>query len=431
MRALWIFGLLLPAAAWPQSQPAWVQKSNQNAQLLIDLLSRYSPEDYGSSGMAGLDEQVSTASLDQSERRRRDLRAGRVELEKHLALEKDVLVKQDLEILISEVDREVVESEASERTLLPYDCAAGDIFFGIKTLLNEQVAANRRPAAVVRLRKYTGLEPGFEPYAEQLEKRFREKLATSGLLGPSKLEVEKDLQNTSTYVNGIGLLLEKYKLSGYQDAFVKLKEQLAAYDSFVRKEVLPRARADFRLPPEIYKIQLANYGIDYTPDELTRLAHDSFIKLQGEMQVLAAKVAKERRLPSADYRDVIAVLKKDQIPGDQIMPHYNARLAEIEGIIRRERLVTLPDRPAIIRLATAAETAQQAAPHMQPPPMLNNHGERGEFVLTLGTKGAEKALGSKFDAQRFHDFILSQGLLPPALMRKAVMERFVVSQSAN
>lgn len=94
MRALWIFGLLRPAAAWLQSQPAWVQKSDQNAQLLIDLLSRHLPEDYGSNGMAGLDEQVSTASLDRSERFRRDLRAGRVELEKRLALEKDVLVKQ-------------------------------------------------------------------------------------------------------------------------------------------------------------------------------------------------------------------------------------------------------------------------------------------------------------------------------------------------
>ena len=41
---------------------------------------------------------------------------------------------------------------------------------------------------------------------------------------------------------------------------------------------------------------------------------------------------------------------------------------------------------------------------------------------------AEKALGPKFDAQRFHDFILSQGLLPPDLLRKAVMEDFASKQ---
>ena len=32
------------------------------------------------------------------------------------------------------------------------------------------------------------------------------------------------------------------------------------------------------------------------------------------------------------------------------------------------------------------------------------------------------ALGPKFDVLKFHDFILSQGLLPPALLRKAVLE---------
>ena len=40
----------------------------------------------------------------------------------------------------------------------------------------------------------------------------------------------------------------------------------------------------------------------------------------------------------------------------------------------------------------------------------------------------EAALGSKFNAKKFHDFILLQGLLPPDLMRKAVLEEFVPAQ---
>jgi uncharacterized protein (DUF885 family) len=40
----------------------------------------------------------------------------------------------------------------------------------------------------------------------------------------------------------------------------------------------------------------------------------------------------------------------------------------------------------------------------------------------------EKALGPKFNQKKFHDFILAQGLLPPDLMRKAVMEDFVPAQ---
>ena len=42
----------------------------------------------------------------------------------------------------------------------------------------------------------------------------------------------------------------------------------------------------------------------------------------------------------------------------------------------------------------------------------------------------EKALGKKFDQKKFHDFILAQGLLPPDLMRKAVIEEFVPAQKS-
>jgi uncharacterized protein (DUF885 family) len=45
-------------------------------------------------------------------------------------------------------------------------------------------------------------------------------------------------------------------------------------------------------------------------------------------------------------------------------------------------------------------------------------------------KETEAALGAKFNQKKFHDFILAQGLLPPDLMRQAVMEDFVPAQNA-
>ena len=59
--------------------------------------------------------------------------------------------------------------------------------------------------------------------------------------------------------------------------------------------------------------------------------------------------------------------------------------------------MTLPDRPAIIRLATAAETAQQPAPHMKPPPFLHNTGQRGEFILPLNIPSATGGTEDKYD----------------------------------
>jgi uncharacterized protein (DUF885 family) len=65
----------------------------------------------------------------------------------------------------------------------------------------------------------------------------------------------------------------------------------------------------------------------------------------------------------------------------------------VEAIIAREKICTLPEREALIRLASDAEAAAIPAPHMQPPRMIGNTGEMGTFVLPLtmpGEGGAEK-----------------------------------------
>jgi uncharacterized protein (DUF885 family) len=40
-------------------------------------------------------------------------------------------------------------------------------------------------------------------------------------------------------------------------------------------------------------------------------------------------------------------------------------------------------------------------------------------------------LGERFDARSYHDFILSQGLLPPALLEQAVLEQYVPARLAS
>jgi uncharacterized protein (DUF885 family) len=44
---------------------------------------------------------------------------------------------------------------------------------------------------------------------------------------------------------------------------------------------------------------------------------------------------------------------------------------------------------------------------------------------------AEIALGDRFDLQAFNDFVIAQGILPPNLMKQAVMEDFIPAQKAK
>lgn len=379
-----------------RAQPAWIARSNENAQVLLKLQAKYAPEGASRQGIPGLDEQISQFPKDRREKSRADQLAAAQELKRRLAAEKDPLVAQDLEIMVKATEQGIRGAELSDKYDLPYFNVTQLVFGGLRALLDDQVPQERRKAALVRLRKYTGMEQGFEPITAQAKARTLD-WAKPGQLGPPKIQVESNLARADFFINGIGQLFEKYKIEGYQEPFAELKRQLTDYNQWVKTEILPKSRTDFRLPPEEYAFGLRQYGIDIPVEQLTAMAHKAFTEYQQEMQQIAQKIAKERGLASSDYRDVIRELKKDQLVGEAILPHYQQRLKEIEEIIRREHLVTLPNRPARIRLATPAETAQQPAPNMQPPPLLNNTGEQGTFVLPLNVPTAGSAETKQID----------------------------------
>jgi uncharacterized protein (DUF885 family) len=282
---------------------------------------------------------------------------------------------------------------------VPFFNPSSTIFDGIKTLLDEQTPVERRDAAVIRLRKYAGLQNGYSPLTTVLKERTILQMKKADMIYPAKQQMEVILSHNSNLVDGIQELFTKYKMNGWQETYTAVRKQLEEYDRWVKDSVLPRGRTDFRLPPEKYKLALENYGIDIPPAEMAKMAHAAFTDIQEQMKPLAEQIAKKYNLPSNDYRTVMQYLKKNQIMGDSILPLYKAHLAIIEEIIRKQQLVTLPNRPAIIKIATAAETAQQPAPHMVRPPFLNNTGQRGVFVLPLNMPAAP---GEKID--RYDDF---------------------------
>jgi len=316
------------------------------------------------------------------------------ELERRRAAETDPLVRQDLDILIQSAKDQIESDALSRKYELTYFDVPLTIFRGLRSLLDDQIPPERRVAALVRLKKYAGEVPGTTPLTVLAEQRMRERLGDASLLGPPRAEVEKNLGNTAFYLDGIEKLFQKYQVAGYEAPFAKLKAQVGAYNEFVKSTILPRSRTDFRLPPELYRSRLKNFGVDMAPEALADRARVAFVEIRNEMRAIAPLVAKEKGLSVTDYRDVLRALKKDQIVGEAILPHYQERLAALEEIVRKERVVTLPTRPAQIKLASEAESAAQPAPNMRPPRLLGNTGERGTFMLplrvpTTGAAGTE------------------------------------------
>jgi len=361
----------------------WVERSNANTELLLALQAKYGPEGAARIGVDGYDEAISQFPLDLNQRIVADTDRVIATLRSRLEAETDPNVRQDLEILIKAGEDGNRGIALGEKYDLPYIDMNAAIFGGIRALLDDRVPAERRKAAVVRLRKYTGLEPGFTPLTEQATAYMRKALADPNLRGPFRDDLAKDFGNAPRYLEGIGKLFEKYQLEGWHEAYAALERQLAAYQAFLHAEVEPRAATDFRQPAEEYQFALEQRGIDWPVAELVGRAKASFHEIQNEMQVLAGRIAERRALPSSDYRDVIRELKKEQLVGEAILPFYQKRIREIETIIGKERIVTLPQREMRIRLASEAESAQTPAPNMSPPRLIGNTGEMGEFVLPL------------------------------------------------
>ena len=378
--------------------PAWVAKSNAHAQVLLKTLAEFNPEFASRFGLPGYDTKVIDLRPDVDQRSRAALSKAHDELQADLAKTTDANVREDLEIMIHAADRFIESSKLQDQYLLPYRDIGQTIFQGEFGLLQDQVSAERRPHALARLKCYVGMAPGCTSVTKEAEALFDAKAGNKKLLGPYKAEVEQNLANTKRYVDGIRKLYAKYKIADAGAALDALQKQLDDYSAWVKSTVLPRARTDARLPEVVYADNLKNVGIDIPPRQLMKQAEQSFMEIQAQMETLAPYVAKaEGFQPTTDYRVVIKDLKKQQLDRNGIEPYYATVIGKIEAIIREHHLVTLPKRKMIMRLASEAESASQPAPHMDPPPLINNHGERGAFVLPLGNPPSGKGKNEAYD----------------------------------
>lgn len=369
----------------PGAEPAWVARSNANAQLMLELQAKYSPESASSIGVEGRDAEITDFSHDTYDEGTADTQRVIATLRERLAAEADPKVRQDLEILIGAAQDGLTSSALARKYFIPFFDLDQLVFGAVHAMIDPRIPAARQRTVLARLAKYAGSTPGFRPVAELARERTLERMpADAKLIGPYRGELQQALDSGPQLRAGARELLAGSGLKGWQKDWARLEQQLVSYDQWLRSDLMPHARDDHRLPPEVYADNLHQYGVDIGPDELVARALTSFSELRNQMTITAGQLARERGLPDADYRAVIRELKKQQVPAGDVLKVYQERLATLEALVREHGIVTLPERKASIRVATPAENAQVPAPHMSPPRLVGNTGEYGEFVLSTG-----------------------------------------------
>ena len=346
------------SSAAVRSTPEWVKRSNDLAQPLLKTQAEFAPEFASFFGLPGYDDRVADLGPNVEERQRAALRGAKETLQKDLKTEENPLVRQDLDIMIGRADQQIEGSELNERLLLPFTDVGQLVFQGEQALLQDQTEPARRTKALDRLQRYVGLIQGTTPIAVLARQRYEEKLKNPALLKPTKLEVEQALRNADTYADGIRKLFAKYHINGGDAALTAMDEQFRAYADWMRKDVLPVARTDTRLPPELHAFKLTQVGIDIAPEQLIQRAQLEFMETRNAMQQIAPLVAKAKGLQVSDYRAVIRELKKKQLDKNSIEGYYRGTvMPELEKQIAKNAVVDLPQRPMIMRLASEAESA--------------------------------------------------------------------------
>src|SRR5713101_2665751 len=339
--------LCVPLAA-SAAEPSWIETSDRNSAIVIEMQGAFHPEFASELGIDRFDGAV--LDLNPENAKRYDAAAGRALglLAAKRKAESDPKVRQDLDILIDAVESRRRTSALEHRLLIPYFDLPRHIFQGLQVLLDARNDESRRRNALQRLRRYAGMEPGTAPLAELARARASERFGTPKLVWPYEGQVRQNLDNSERYIAGIAELFRSSALRDWEAAHARLAAQLRDHSEWVKTTVLPRARKEHTLPRELYADRLKNTGVDLEPEQAISMGAFAFTEIRDETARLAARIA-------------------------------------------RERIISLPQRAASIRLASEAESAAVAAPFMNPPRLVGNRGEVGEFVLPLQNPNAKSS----------------------------------------
>jgi hypothetical protein len=312
----------------------WIEDSNRYTQMLVDVRLAHNPE-YGSAqGLSQYDALIRNPTLadEQKERAERDAVIERIKAQ--LPQEKDRRVAEDSQILIHAIDLSDRGLDLQTRLDVPFINASERVFQGLKVLLDDQVAAERRPAG--------GAEDKYDDFTFD---------AVAWTLTAHEARPGHELQFDSMVEHGTSIARAQYAFNSTN------AEGWGLYSEYLIEPYMP---------PE------------------------------GELMSLDLRLLRAAR-----------AFLDPELQSGKVQPEDAYRILQTDVVLSH---------------AFATEEVERFT--FRSPGQANSYFYGYTRLLEL-RKETEKALGKKFDPKRFHDFILAQGLLPPDLMRQAVMQDFV------
>lgn len=374
------------------SAPPYIAQSNQLIEEYVLDGAKTGPESASSLGYRQFDSQATQVVDDTRERDVAFLNKWKARLEKEIAGSKDPEYIIDMKVLLKNIENSFIGIIMTDKYGdIPYVLGSRAVYSSLSGLINPQSDAARKSAGVERFKLYVNGQNGGQPFLEAWQSRIlyvEKKYAHHAKRYSFRTEMQTYLKESPDYLKGIKELLGRSGRTDWTADYEKFAVQVRKYDNFLRRTQLPKTVTDYKIPYGQYAHLLRTRGITASPEELIETGLKDYKELYKKFQITAQEVAKKLKLKDSRPAAVIAYLKSKQITKlEDVQKLYADANLFIEDTIRKNQIVSLPASPLKIRMAGDAESKANPVPSLIPPPLVNNKGERPEFLVPTASDG--------------------------------------------
>ncbi len=258
----------------------------------------------------------------------------------------------DLEFLISRIQARLLELETIQMWRRDPDTYASTATNAIFLLMSRTFApqAERLRSVIARERAIPKLLAEARKNLSDVPRVYTE-VALEDLSGTAGF-FQNDVPKAFSDVEDPKLLAEFH--ASNQAAIAALKR----YETFLKHDLLPISKGDFRIGAENYRKKLLyDDMVDIPLDHLLEIGYADLRRNQQRVKEVAAGID-----PKKSPREVMADLQKDHPTADQLLPAFRNVLSGLKQFIEEKKIVTIPSQvPPIVEATPPFERALTSA----------------------------------------------------------------------
>lgn len=370
--------LALVVSSRASGQPSSTSDAaNRLIERYFDVYFHFHPTAATSAGFHEYDTQLEDFSLANRDREEQALKSFLPDLQNALGKGPAPLTADDLRFIESQIRARLLELETIKMWQKDPDLYASSQAYSIFVVMKRDFAP-----APDRLRSVIARE-------RQIPRIFA--AARQNLQNPPRVYTEVALDQLPGTIGffrndvpkAFSAVQDKALLAEFQAANQAVIEAYRKYENFVREDLLPVSRGDFRLGADTFQKKLLyDDMVDIPLDRLREIAYADLHHNQDWLKQVTAQID-----PKHSPREVVANLQSDHPAPGQLLQSFRDALASLRQFIQEKKIMTIPSlaEPVVEETPPFARALTTAA--MDTPGPYETKAKEGFFEVTLPEPG--------------------------------------------